>query len=109
MKYNLRAERIEYHIGVNYCSPRSNQYQWGGYSGMDLAVDEQGLWVLCGTTNNDKRLTAGKIDAETNNIARNFYLSTGEHVFLMRQQLIQLASSLALGGLVNCGPFFYRD
>ncbi|XP_068697071.1 noelin-like [Montipora foliosa] len=76
VKYNLRSEGIEAYIGVNYCSPRSNQYQWGGYSGMDLAVDEQGLWVLCGTTNNDKRLTAGKIDVETNNIARNFYLST---------------------------------
>ena len=59
---------------------------------MDLAVDEQGLWVLCGTTNNDKRPTAGKIDVETNKIARNFYLSTGEHVFLMRQPLIQCCS-----------------
>ncbi|XP_068696041.1 myocilin-like isoform X2 [Montipora foliosa] len=50
VKYNLRSERIEAQISVAYCAPRSYQYQWGGYSGMDLAVDEQGLWVLCGYT-----------------------------------------------------------
>ncbi|XP_068753190.1 olfactomedin-like protein 2A isoform X2 [Montipora capricornis] len=50
VKYNLRSERIEAQISVSNCAPRSYQYQSGGYNGMDLAVDEQGLWVLCGYT-----------------------------------------------------------
>ena len=77
VKYNLRSERIEAEIGVSYCSPRSYQYQWGGYNGMDLAVDEQGLWVFCGNTNKGNRLRASKIDVVRNKIARSFDLNTG--------------------------------
>ena len=51
---------------------------------MDLAVDEHGLWVLCGNTNNNGRLRAGKIDVVRNSIPRYFSLSTGEYVFLMK-------------------------
>ena len=89
MKYNLRSGQIEAHISVAYCSPRSYTYDWGGYSGMDLAVDEQGLWVLCGNTNYPHRLRAGKIDVETNSIPRYFDLNTlsGKQVFMMTQQL----------------------
>ncbi|XP_068696055.1 olfactomedin-like protein 2A [Montipora foliosa] len=76
VKYNLRSEGIEAYISVGNCAPRSNQYGWGGYSGMDLAVDEQGLWVLCGNTNNYKRLRAGKIDVVANDIAVTFDLNT---------------------------------
>ncbi|XP_068696035.1 myocilin-like isoform X2 [Montipora foliosa] len=76
VKYNLRSEQIEAHIGVAYCIPRSYPYEWGGYSGMDLAVDEQGLWVLCGHTNNGNKLRAGRIDVVTNRIPRYFDLNT---------------------------------
>ncbi|XP_068696048.1 olfactomedin-like protein 2B [Montipora foliosa] len=76
VKYNLRSDGIEAYISVGYCSPRSNPYEWIGASGMDLAVDEQGLWVLCGTTNNNGRLRAGKIDVVRNSIPRYLDLST---------------------------------
>ncbi|XP_068756113.1 olfactomedin-like protein 2B isoform X2 [Montipora capricornis] len=76
VKYNLRSEQIEAQISVSNCAPRSNEYQWGGYSGMDLAVDEHGLWVLCGNTNNLKRLRAGKIDVVANAIVLTFDLNT---------------------------------
>ena len=53
---------------------------------MDLAVDEQGLWVLCGNTKSGYSLglRAGKIDVVRNIIPRYFDLSTGEYVFLMK-------------------------
>ena len=82
MKYNLRSEQIEAEIGVAYCSPRSYPYEWGGYSGMDLAVDEHGLWVLCGNTNNGNKLRASKIDVVKNSIPRYFNLNTGKCAFL---------------------------
>ncbi|KAJ7366005.1 Olfactomedin-like domain [Desmophyllum pertusum] len=42
VKYNLKTERVEAQISVSGYTARRNYYQWGGYSGMDLAVDEQG-------------------------------------------------------------------
>ncbi|XP_068753189.1 olfactomedin-like protein 2A isoform X1 [Montipora capricornis] len=75
VKYNLRSERIEAQISVSNCAPRSYQYQSGGYNGMDLAVDEQGLWVLCGYTGTTA-LMAGKINIVTNKITLFFYPNT---------------------------------
>lgn len=47
--YNVETEGEVKQIGLSE-SPRKNYYQWGGYTGVDLAVDEQGLWVLVGYT-----------------------------------------------------------
>ena len=82
VKYNLRTEAVEAQISQSSYSPRSNAYQWGGYSGMDLAVDEQGLWLLWGSTSNGYRLRASKIDVKRNTIIRTWYLNTGKHSFI---------------------------
>ena len=78
IKYNLRTMRIEAQISIGHYSPRKNYYQWGGYSGMDLAVDEQGLWVLFGSTGNSRRLYFSKIDVYKNAVTGTWSLSTGE-------------------------------
>ena len=78
IKYNLRTERIEAQISIGNYKPRKNNYQWGGYSGMDLAVDEQGLWVLFGGTGNGRRLYAYKIDVYKNYVTNTWSLGTGE-------------------------------
>ncbi|KAL9969182.1 hypothetical protein ACROYT_G021368 [Oculina patagonica] len=61
-KYNLLTESLETQITLDGYAPRQIGYQWGGYSGVDLAVDEQGLWVLWGNTADNGRLYASKID-----------------------------------------------
>ena len=38
--YNLQTEEEVKQIGLSGSS-RKNYYQWGGYTGVDLAVDEQ--------------------------------------------------------------------
>ena len=45
---------------------------------MDLAVDEQGLWVLWGSTGNSYRLYASKIDVYKNVIIQTWSLATGK-------------------------------
>ena len=45
---------------------------------MDLAVDEHGLWVLWGSSSNNGRLNAAKIDVDSNRITRTWTLNTGE-------------------------------
>ena len=79
-KYSLRKQLIEATITVSSFTPRKNNYQWGGYSSMDLAVDEQGLWVLWGSTANSGKLYAQKIDVYKNVIAYSWALNTGKHI-----------------------------
>ena len=45
---------------------------------MDLAVDEHGLWVLWGSSSNNNRLSAAKIDVDSNRIMRTWTLNTGK-------------------------------
>ena len=58
---------------------RKNYYQWNGNSGMDLAVDEQGLWALWGDADNAYRLHASKIDVYSNAIIYTRPLTTGNN------------------------------
>jgi hypothetical protein len=39
-------------------------YNWGGYSDIDLAVDEDGLWAIYATPGNSGRLVLSKIDID---------------------------------------------
>ena len=74
--YNLQTEREVKQIGLGG-SARRNNYQWGGYSGVDLAVDEQGLWVLWGYNGNSYRLIAHKIDVYKGQTIQGWSLGTG--------------------------------
>lgn len=76
IKYNLLTSNIDNHITLSGYSPRSITYMWGGYSGVDLAVDENGLWVLWGNTGNGSRLSASKIEGDV--IVNNYNLATGK-------------------------------
>jgi len=94
VKYNLQTERVEAQISVGGYSPRKNYYNWGGYSGMDLAVDEQGLWVLFGSTGNSRRLYAYKIDVSRNTITNTWSLST--------EQMSSMGNAFVACGVVYC-------
>lgn len=74
--YNLQTERELKQIRLGG-SPRKNSYQWGGYSGVDLAVDEQGLWVLWGHTLNNYRLNAYKMDVYRGRTSHVYNLGSG--------------------------------
>ena len=81
VKYNLRTQGVEAQISQSSYSPRSSYYQWNGHSGMDLAVDEQGLWLLWGSSSNSHQLRASKIDVNSNTIPKTWSLNTGKHSF----------------------------
>ncbi|XP_074625200.1 olfactomedin-like protein 2A [Acropora palmata] len=74
VKYNLKTERVKAQISVSSYYTRSRVYQWGGYSGMDLAVDEQGLWVIVGTRSSSYPLYLAKIDVVTNSLSLGWSL-----------------------------------
>ena len=76
IKYNLLTSNVDNQITLSGYSPRQVRYQWGGYSGVDLAVDEKGLWVLWGNTASSNRLSASKIEGDV--IVRTYNLATGK-------------------------------
>ena len=57
----MRTERVVKDISLPG-SARNTYYQSGGYSQVDLAVDEQGLWALWGYSGNSNKLRAQMID-----------------------------------------------
>ncbi len=79
VKFNLRTEAEDALIPVSGFQARKNWYRWTGYSGMDLAVDEQGLWVLWGEPSGNFRLRASKIDVYKNVIVQTWSLNTGKN------------------------------
>ena len=93
VKYNLRAERVEKQITLAG-SARNTAYQWGGYSQVDLAVDEQGLWALWGYSGNSNRLRAQMIDVFYFSTPQAWSLNTGTTTFLLqilRSVLVRLS------------------
>ena len=81
VKYNLKTERLEAEIGVGNYYTRKRYYQWGGYSGMDLAVDEQGLWAIVGTSSSSYPLYLAKIDVVKNSKPLGWSLRSSNYNF----------------------------
>ena len=76
VKYNLKTEREEKQIALAG-SARKTSYQWGGYTQVDLAVDEHGLWALWGYSSNSYKLRVGMIDVYTRTLTHAWHLNTG--------------------------------
>ncbi|XP_062437878.1 myocilin isoform X2 [Rhea pennata] len=72
-KYNLREEAIaaEKEIpGAGYHG--QYPYSWGGYTDIDLAVDESGLWVIYSTEKAKGAIVLSRLDPETLEIQRTW-------------------------------------
>ena len=68
---------------------RKRYYQWGGYSGMDLAVDEQGLWAIVGQSSSSYPLYLAKIDVVTNSISLGWSLRSSNYNFSLQSLRLQ--------------------
>ena len=76
VKYNLQTEREEKQIGLSG-SARKTGYQWAGYTQVDLAVDEQGLWALWGYSGSSYKLRARAIVVLYGSPTHAWNLNTG--------------------------------
>ncbi|XP_022793037.1 noelin-like [Stylophora pistillata] len=94
IKYNLHTQRLEAQISVSGFNTRKNYYGWGGYSGMDLAVDEHGLWGLWGSTGNSRRLYASKIDVVINTVTQTWSLRT--------ERMTSMGNAFVACGVIYC-------
>ena len=64
---------------------------------MDLAVDEQGLWALWGSTANSGKLYAHKIDVYKNVITHTWALNTAKHILYQPLKNLTLSTRFILG------------
>ncbi|XP_040421074.1 myocilin isoform X2 [Cygnus olor] len=72
-RYDLRAEAISTERelpGAGYHG--QYPYSWGGYTDIDLAVDETGLWVVYSTDKAKGAIVLSKLDPETLEIRRTW-------------------------------------
>ncbi|OXB84234.1 UNVERIFIED_CONTAM: hypothetical protein H355_007117 [Colinus virginianus] len=72
-RYDLRAEAISAERelpGAGYHG--QYPYSWGGYTDIDLAVDETGLWVVYSTEKAKGAIVLSKLDPETLEIRRTW-------------------------------------
>ncbi|XP_072199071.1 myocilin isoform X2 [Excalfactoria chinensis] len=72
-RYDLRAEAISAERelpGAGYHG--QYPYSWGGYTDIDLAVDETGLWVVYSTEKARGAIVLSKLDPETLEIRRTW-------------------------------------
>ena len=83
VKYNLQTEREEKQIGLPGRA-RKTSYHWGGYTQVDLAVDEQGLWALWGYSSNSYRLRAQMIDVYRGTLTHAWHLSSSSGTITLK-------------------------
>uniref|UniRef100_A0A452IZS3 Myocilin n=1 Tax=Gopherus agassizii TaxID=38772 RepID=A0A452IZS3_9SAUR len=65
-KYNLKTETITVQKDIPSAGYHGQfPYSWGGYTDIDLAVDEMGLWVTYSTDKAKGAIVLSKLDPET--------------------------------------------
>jgi hypothetical protein len=73
VKFDLKTKSSVATLAVpNAGTHNTYHYQWGGYSDIDLAVDENGLWVLYATLTNGGRMVISRIDESSFTITQTW-------------------------------------
>lgn len=63
IKYNLSTQTQVLDVVIpNAGFMNTYHYQWGGYSDIDFAVDENGLWVIYATAGNGGNIVISRLD-----------------------------------------------
>jgi len=66
IKYNLATQTVLLDVPLTGAgSMNTYHYEWGGYSDIDFAVDENGLWVMYSTAANSGKLVVSSLNPAT--------------------------------------------
>lgn len=106
LRYDLATESIAarrdlLHAGFHGEFP----YSWGGYTDIDLAVDEQGLWAIYSTNKAKGAIVVSKLDPNTLEVKRswetNIRKNTVANAFIICGRLYTVASYTSSDTTVN--------
>ncbi|XP_068599499.1 myocilin isoform X2 [Brachionichthys hirsutus] len=106
IRYDLASETIAArrdlpHAGFHGQFP----YSWGGYTDVDLAVDEQGLWAIYSTSKAKGAIVISKLDSHSLEVKKswetNIRKSSVANSFMICGRMYTVASYTAPDTLIN--------
>ncbi|XP_041659975.1 myocilin-like [Cheilinus undulatus] len=106
IRYDLASEKLASrsdlpHAGFHGQFP----YSWGGYTDIDLAADEQGLWAIYSTSKAKGAIVISQLDPESLEVKRswetNIRKNTVANSFMICGRLYTVASYTAANTTIN--------
>ncbi|KAM6948887.1 myocilin-like [Aplochiton taeniatus] len=106
LRYDLAAERLVTRLDLPDAGFHGQHpYSWGGYTDIDLAVDEQGLWAIYSTSRAKGAIVLSRLDPDSLEVRRswetNVRKNTVANAFMVCGRLYTVASYTAPDTTVN--------
>ena len=95
IKYNLATHTVLLDVALpNAGTMNTYCYNWGGYSDIDFAVDESGLWVMYSTAANTGKLVVSKLNSSTLAVTNTWNTNS--------EPKNQMGNAIVINGIVYC-------
>ncbi|XP_058499421.1 myocilin-like [Solea solea] len=106
IRYDLASESVAARLELPHAGFHGQYpYSWGGYTDIDLAVDEQGLWAIYSTSKAKGAIVISQLDPESLGIKKswetNIRKNTVANAFMVCGRLYTVASYIALNTTIN--------
>ncbi|KAL4656018.1 myocilin-like [Arapaima gigas] len=106
LRYDLVSETVAVRRDLSHAGFHGQYpYSWGGYTDIDFAVDEQGLWAIYSTTKAKGAIVLSLLDPHSLEIRRswetNIRKNTVANAFMICGRLYTLASYSAPNTTIN--------
>ncbi|XP_034744752.1 myocilin-like [Etheostoma cragini] len=106
IRYDLTSESLASRLELPHAGFHGQHpYSWGGYTDIDLAADEQGLWAIYSTSKAKGAIVISQLDPKSLKVKRswetNIRKNTVANAFMMCGRLYTLASYTAPNTTIN--------
>ncbi|XP_034071378.1 myocilin-like [Gymnodraco acuticeps] len=106
IRYDLTSERLASRLELPHAGFHGQHpYSWGGYTDIDLAADEQGLWAIYSTNTAKGAIVISKLDPESLEVKRswetNIRKNTVANAFIVCGRLYTVGSYTAPNTTIN--------
>ncbi|XP_028283703.1 myocilin-like [Parambassis ranga] len=106
IRYDLASESVASRLDLPHAGFHGQYpYSWGGYTDIDLAVDEQGLWAIYSTSKAKGAIVISQLDPKSLEVKKswetNIRKNTVANSFMVCGRLYTLASYAAPNTTIN--------
>lgn len=106
IRYDLASESLASRLDLPHAGYHGQHpYSWGGYTDIDLAADEQGLWAIYSTSKAKGAIVISQLDPESLKVMKswetNIRKNTVANAFMVCGRLYTVASYTAANTTIN--------
>lgn len=106
LRYNLTSESLASRLDLPQAGFHGQHpYSWGGYTDIDLAADEQGLWVIYSTSKAKGAIVISQLDPASLEVRKSWETKIRKNsvgnAFMICGRLYTLASYTATNTTIN--------